>query len=286
MQTPVVILGGDERSAALFRLLERQNRPVLRLNAPGDSDETRRTVREGETIVLPIPAIKGGCLWGGEAKTPWKDVFSLFDSTQTVWGGAFTEEQTAFLDARDVPCFDFLQNETFAQYNAALTAQGALRLLLEHTRGYLPEQRILITGYGRVGKALSRVLRALGCDCFAAARSALQRQEAVLSGCKALSPDDLSRVAFLFDVICNTVPARLFSFDTLRVLRPGCLFLELASAPFGADPDDCVKAGVTRLAGGGLPGRYTPDAAAAAMLRCIDSEREVIPWIDPSSATR
>ena len=286
MQTPVLILGGDERSAALFRLLERQNRPVLRVSTPEDSEETRRAVRESETIVLPVPATKDGFLWGKEAKASWKDVFSLFDSTQTVWGGAFTKEQTAFLESRAVACFDFLKDETFAQYNAALTAQGALRLLLEHTRGYLPEQRVLITGYGRVGKALSRVLRTLGCDCFVAARSALQRQEAVLSGCKALSPYDLSRVAFLFDIVCNTVPARLFSLDTLRVLRPGCLFLELASSPFGADPVDCKKAGVTRLSGGGLPGRFTPDAAAGAMLRCIDSEREVIPWIDPSSATR
>lgn len=286
MQTPVLILGSDERSAALFRLLERQNRPVLRVSAPDDCEEIRRAVRESETIVLPIPATKDGSLLDGEAKTPWKEIFPLFDSTQTVWGGAFTSEQNAFFKERAVPCFDFLQNETFALYNAALTAQGALRLLLEHTRGYLPEQRILITGYGRVGKALSRVLRALGCDCFIAARSALQRQEAVLAGCKAHSPDDLSRVAFLFDIICNTVPARLFSLDTLRVLRPGCLFLELASAPFGTDPDDCVKVGVIRIAGGGLPGRFTPDAAAGAMLRCIDSEREVIPWIDPSSATR
>ena len=286
MFSPVLILCGDARQDALFRLLERQSRPVRRLAATKDREETRRAVRDAVTLVLPTPTVRGESLSGDAAATPWQSVFSLFDSTQRVFGGAFTKEQTAFLEERAVPCFDFLQNEAFAQYNAALTAQGALRLLLEHTRGYLPEQRVLITGYGRVGKALARVLTVLGCDCFVAARSVLQRQEAVLSGCKALSVDDLPRVSFLFDIICNTVPARLFSSDTLRVLRPGCLFLELASAPFGADPAHCAKANVTRLFGGGLPGRFTPDAAAAAMLRCIDSEREVIPWTDPSSATR
>ena len=108
----------------------------------------------------------------------------------------------------------------------------------------------------------------------------------MLSGCKALAPEAIPRTAFLFDVICNTVPARLFFKETLRVLRPGCLFLELASAPFGADPQDFAGLPLTYLPCGGLPGRFCPAAAAAAMLRCIDSDREVIPWIDPLSATR
>ncbi len=286
MFAPVLILCGDDRSVRLYRLLERQNRPVFRLTAVNDSEETRRAVRESETVVLPLPAVRGGCLSGDAAATPWQTVFSWFNSAQRVFGGAFTKEQTAFLEARAVPCFDFLRDESFARYNAALTAQGALRLLLEHTEAYLPAQRVLITGYGRVGKALARVLTSLGCDCFVAARSALQKQEAVLAGCKALSPAEIARTAFLFDVICNTVPANLFSKETLRVLRPGCLFLELASAPFGADPQDFAGLPLTYLAGGGLPGRYCPAAAAAAMLRCIDSDREVIPWIDPLSATR
>ena len=67
MQTPVLILGGDERSAALFRLLERQNRPVFRVSLPADSDEIRRAVRESETIVLPVPAVRNGCLSGDTA---------------------------------------------------------------------------------------------------------------------------------------------------------------------------------------------------------------------------
>ena len=38
-----------------------------------------------------------------------------------------------------------------------------------------------------------------------------------------------------YDLILNTVPARILEEETLRDLKPGCLVLDLASKPGGAD---------------------------------------------------
>lgn len=275
MEQPILILCGDRRLDALCALLQNERLPALRLCDTTDAD----AVRAARTLVLPVPAVKNGCLFGDAARTPWRQVFALFSPRQRVFGG-FSNEQLAFLRQRDIPCFSFLRNEAFTQYNARLTAQGALRLLLEHTEDDLTRQQILITGFGRVAQALASLLVSVGCRCVVAARSDSQRAAAVRRGCEAAPLTALSAVLPKADFICNTVPAPLFSPDLLRQCKKGGAFLELASAPLGAQKEDCLAAGLSYIDGGSLPGRFTPLAAARAMLR------EVISWTDPSSAMR
>lgn len=279
MEQPILILCGDARLDALCALLRKQSRPTLRLHDTADAD----AIRSAGAIVLPVPAVKNGCLFGDTAKTPWQCVFALFSPAQQVCGG-FSEEQLGFMNTHGVPCFSFLRDEAFTQYNARLTAQGALRLLLEHTAEDLREQRILITGFGRVASALAALLAPLGCRCLVAARSASQRTGAVSLGCEAIALTQLSGELPSVDMICNTVPAPLFPPALLQRCKRGGIYLELASAPFGAQKEDCLAAGLLCIDGGGLPGRFTPKAAASAMLRAL--EREVIPWTDPSSVMR
>ena len=282
MEQPILILCGDARLDALCALLREAGRPALRLN----DTACEGTVRAAKTVVLPLPAVRDGCLSGDEAKTPWTRVFALFSPAQHIFGGGFNAEQAAFLNERTIPFFDFLRDEGFAQYNAKLTAQGALRLLLTQMEDDLSKQRVLITGFGRVGKAVATLLTAIGCRCLVAARSERQRNEAAASGCKAIALAKLADALPAADVVCNTVPAPLFSAELLQRCKKGGVFLELASAPFGASKEDCLAAGLRYPDGRGLPGRFTPLAAARAMLRAIDEAREVIPWTDPLSGMR
>ncbi len=275
MDNTILILCGDRRQDALCTLLREQNRPARRLPGTADTDAIQRAA----LLVLPVPAVKNGCLTGDEAKAPWRRVFALFSPAQRVIGG-FSKEQSAALAQNGIPFFNFFGSESFLNRNARLTAQGALRLLLQHTEDELAKQRILITGFGRVAKALSSLLTSVGCRCLVAARSEAQREQAVCLGCEATPIPALAAALPTADVICNTVPAPLFSPGLLQQCKKGGLFLELASAPFGAQKEDCLSAGLQHLDGGGLPGRFAPAAAAKAMLR------EVIPWTDPSSAMR
>ena len=279
MDDTILILCGDRRLDALCALLRAERRPALRV--PEFADPA--AIEAARTVVLPVPAVKNGVLPGDAAKTPWQRVFALFSPRQQIFGG-LAEEQLAFLKQRGVPCFSFLRDGAFTQDNARLTAQGALRLLLEHTEDELAKQRILITGFGRVASALAALLTRIGCRCTIAARSEAQRGRAVQLGCGAVDFQELPAVLPSIDMICSTVPAPVFSPALLQRCKKGGLYLELASAPFGAQREDCLSAGLQHLDGGGLPGRFTPHAAAKAMLRVL--EREVIPWTDPSSVMR
>lgn len=269
MEKSILVLCGDARSDALFALLQQQGSPARRqrTTAGPRADET---IRQAETIVLPTPVTRGSALTGDSAGTPWEAVFSRFDTATRIFGGSFLPAQRALLQTSGIEAVDFLEDECFVRYNAALTAQGALRMLLEETQTLLVGKRVLVTGFGRVGKAVTRLLCAVGCRCFAAARSPLQRREALLLGCEAGTINALDETLPVFDIICNTVPAPLFSAQSLSRCKPGCVYLELASAPFGAKKEACAAAGLRHLDGKGLPGRFLPLSAAEGMLWCLN----------------
>ena len=267
MEPHTLILCGDARLDALYRLLCETGRPALRQL---DTTDTA-AIQAAATIVLPTPAVKNGRLLGDRAKAPWQRVFALFSPRQRLFGGGFSAEQTACFTGENIPFFDFLRDEGFTQYNARLTAQGALRLLLEATQDDLATQTAVITGFGRVANALAALLAGVGCRCVVATRSAAQRADAAGRGLQAIALPQLFEALGTADMVCNTVPAPLFSPGLLAQCKKGGVYLELASAPFGAQKEACLAAGLRYLDGGGLPGRFCPAAAAKAMLRRMDA---------------
>lgn len=271
MKETILILGGDARNERLCRLMETDGRPVRHLPALPDGDALRTAIEQAGILVLPTPVSRGETITGDRSQTPWQTVFPLFSPRQHVFGGGFSTAQRASLQARAVMFTDFLDCAQFVRYNAALTAQGALRLLLENTAQYLPQQRVLIAGYGNVGQETARWLCGVGCRCTVAARRDTQRTAAKTAGCGAIAPDEAKRAVGQFDVLINTIPAIWLNAKSLSGAKPGGVYLELASAPFGAEKEAVDRHGMCYIDGKGLPGRFCPLAAAEAMKHCIDA---------------
>ena len=75
----------------------------------------------------------------------------------------------------------------------------------------------------------------------------------------------LGSAAFTANVIFNTVPARVMGEDVLAMVGRGALVMELASAPYGVDIAAAKRLGVHVEVEGGIPGRYAPLEAGAAL---------------------
>ena len=71
--------------------------------------------------------------------------------------------------------------------------------------------------------------------------------------------------------LINTIPERWLGENSLSGSKPGGVYLELASTPFGAEKDTVEQHGICYLDGKGLPGRFCPQAAAEAMKLCMDA---------------
>ena len=272
MEHDFVLLAGDARQRALLKLLQSRGESAVHLSSCRSADLLRSEISAAKTVVLPVAMSRDGVHLrsSGEECLLLSDVFAALKNGQRVFGGGFSAEQLQQAETRGARAFDFLKDEAFALKNAALTAQGALRLMLENLSVSLQGLPVLITGFGRIGKATGALLKNTGCRVSVAARSEIQRTEASLSGLNALPLSLLKQALHAAAVIVNTVPAPLFGFEELQHCKENAIFLELASAPFGAKEGDVRAFGLHYLPGGGLPGRFCPDACAEAMLSVID----------------
>ncbi len=164
---------------------------------------------------------------------------------------------------------DIMLRQDFAVGNAAITAEGALGLLISGSDKTLWRRKALVLGWGRIGSILAQRLRAMGADVYAAARKSRDRAMARAMGCHGLGFDELEGRVADFDYIINTIPARVLSDAALCCVRDDALLLELASQPGGFDRNLAENIGIRTIYAPGLPGKCAPYGAAELMREAI-----------------
>lgn len=100
---------------------------------------------------------------------PLADILDAAEPGALICGGMLDPAE-ALLQARGISFYDYAKDEALLLQNAELTAEAALALLLERLPGPLAGSRILLCGFGRIGKLLARKLKALGADVTVSAR--------------------------------------------------------------------------------------------------------------------
>lgn len=250
------VIGGDTRMAMLTKMLK--NRYTCR-HFTFDGGKLPEGIA-AKTAVLPVPCSFDGIRLNCTANAvPLSDIIPLIDA-DTVFGGRIPDTIKAELTAKGARVHDLLEDEALLIKNARLTAEGALGIIIGETERTVLGMRILILGYGRVGRALARVLRPLGADVLAAARDPAQLADAECDGCIPIPLAEVRSVLREAQVICNTAPARLLEADALAVLPTDALFIELASGGFNAKTT--ADTGVRFINAQGLPGKTAPESAA------------------------
>lgn len=147
---------------------------------------------------------------------------------------------------------DLLRDPDYLSINAAITADCALRIAAKEMKVVFFHCPVLVLGWGRIGKCLGQLLKALGADVTIAAR-----KEADIAMIQALGyqGSNIHRLKPLlpgFRVIFNTVPDMILnSQDTAAI--PDCIKIDLASTP-GIQGEDVIWAR-------GLPGVYAPESS-------------------------
>ena len=130
---------------------------------------------------------------------------------------------------------NYLRQETLSIANAVPTAEGALQMIMEKTVQTIAGSRVLILGYGRIGKVLAAQLHALGAAVTVAARRETDRVWAELAGCSAKCMQSALANLSAYDVILNTAPVLLLDREVLQTVREDALVIDLASRPGGVD---------------------------------------------------
>ena len=273
------VIGGDKRTehlaAQLLRDGHRLRSFALERAAlpPAISRESclQSCVYGTDCVLLPLPAERGGRLHAplSAEELGMPALIEALWPGQLLIGGALREETVTAALRGGLRVADLLRQPALAVGNAALTAEGAIGRLIEHSERALWSGRALVLGWGRIGRILALRLSALGAAVTVAARSARDRAMAEALGCAAADYAGLDGILGDFDFIVNTVPARVLTEGMLCLIRPDALLLELASPPGGFDRTLAQNIGLHAVAAPGLPGETAPEAAALLLRQAV-----------------
>lgn len=171
------------------------------------------------------------------------------------------EDKIVFVGMGDYEkTYDYYKNENFVMKNAFLTAEGALTLAGEKTDFALYRSRVLISGFGRIGKALLSCLKGYGADITVCSRSEISESEALFLGAKHIHFEELTNKND-FDIVFNTVPHMIFTEKELKALKHNAVIIDLASFPGGVDTLVSHSLGLRVVDGRGIPQRYCQKTA-------------------------
>ena len=211
-----------------------------------------------DIAVLPVRPITDGCL-----NTPFsqerieiRELLRMLSDKPIFTGCA---EQLKPYSSGEI--YDYTIDEGFLYRNAELTAEGALGILLNDYEGSVFDAKILITGFGRIGKMLTRMLSALGADVTVAARKASDR--ALISLCGSTAIDYPCVDHGDYDIVINTVPALIIDKCAVDRMKEEVFLIDLASMPGGIDFKRAEGKGLTCIHALSLPGKTAPLAAGA-----------------------
>lgn len=259
------IIGGDDRSVRLCRLLRGDGHEVqpyaLEKALPGCAATAAEALAGADCIVLPLPCVRGGRL-NAPLSAREHDAGDILRRAKpgTVVCAGLAQDIRPLCGGLGLRLFDYFAREDFAVANALLTAEGCIGLMLSESERALSRARVLVCGFGRIGKLLAPRLLALGARVTVAARSPAALALARAMGCEVLrlGADALDGG---FDFAVNTVPSPIFGQAELERLRPACLY-ELASPPYGFDFDAARRLGLKLTPAPGLPSKCAPESAA------------------------
>lgn len=227
--------------------------------------------QEGWSVVGPLQA-EQAAIWA--LPMPLRaDRPGLAESLQQarpgtlVLGGCIAPDVYRLPRAEGVELVDYYSSE-LAEKNAIPTAEGCIALLMAHSGRTLWKQRILITGFGRVARALAVRLVALGAEVIVAARDPAQRALAAGRGCRTVPLEALD-LPMNCSVVVNTVPALLLGKTQLAALPLNSLVVDLASKPGGTDFAAAKRMGHTAIHALALPGQCAPETAGQFLAEAI-----------------
>lgn len=167
-------------------------------------------------------------------------------------------------------CINLLDDEEYLARNARITAHCAIKRAQSQLRVTWDDCPVLILGWGRIGKCLGQLLKALGADVVIAARSPSHRAMLKALGYEAECMNLPAYILGRFRVIFNTIPAPILSAEDLAHCRPTCIKIDLASVRALPGEDIMIARG--------LPGSDAPESSGRLIARTIlrlDTSKEV-----------
>lgn len=211
-------------------------------------------------VVFALPCMKSSEV-NCEYPVTLNEIFSLVKKGGYIFSAMSDDLFNAEIKRWSLENFDYYEREELIILNAGLTAEGVLEIVLSASDVSMNNLNILVTGYGRTGQAISEILSRNLVSVTVAARKETDRVKGKMKKMKTISFDEIEKHAEIYDFVINTVPTLVIDKNLLEKFRNNCVFVEVASRPYGIDISYAKSHNKKLIIASSLPGKYVPRSA-------------------------
>lgn len=278
----ISMIGGDLRIVRLAELYSKEGNKVYtygleeyfnknKNNNVIICSNEKEAVDKSEIIVSGVPISKDGI----HISAPYSkkeinldDVKKLLNNKVFVAGNIPTEFYN-----ESIKNIDLLKIEELTILNAIPTAEGTIKIIIEQMEQTIHESKILICGYGRIGKILCKRLSSFGANIYCAARRDSDLAWIREAGYFPVRYSEIKKYAAAIDVVINTVPVTILK-EELKSFKNDVLIIDVASNPGGIDKEKAKDLKLKVITALGIPGKEMPISAASYIKEIIDKTRK------------
>lgn len=232
------------------------------------SEQSLRHVERADCVILPLPVSTDGETLNAphwQLEQPLAPIFQLLHGVRFICGGRLSPAVSALAHEHGLNIHDYFAREELAIANAVPTAEGAIQLAMEQLPITIHNSRVLVLGFGRVGRITAERFAALGAKVSVAARKYDQLAWAQAAGFGCEQIGHLAGWLCGYDLVINTIPSTVLGEVELADLKRDCLIIDLASKPGGVDLQAAGRLHLNVIWALSLPGKVAPSTAGAAI---------------------
>lgn len=274
------LLGGDLRLVKLALMLEKEKKQVHIIGLEKAKElenvfnikiykDLKQALENVDVIISSIPFSRDGLTINmplSDNKIKIDDLMDLIKEKTLIAG---TVSNDIYEKYRDVKIIDIMKNEKLAILNTIATAEGAIKEIIQNTQINIHGSKIMILGFGRVGKTLTKKLEGLSAKVTVVSKEDEELAWAEAFGYRNIKLDKIINEIQEYDIIINTIPHIIIDRQILEKVNKNALLLDLASDDGGIDKNTAKEYKLNLITALGIPGKIAPIATAKILKEVI-----------------
>ncbi len=269
MKHKIAIIGGDLRIIKLAEMLAKDGNEIYTFginNVEGtiQCENIKKALQNVEIVIGPIPFSSNGTTINMPFSDKSLSIRELMHAVNAkiLIAGGIAPEVYELANDEYIEIIDIMKREELAVLNTIATAEGTIQVAIENTNKILHGSKVLILGFGRIGKVLARKLSGLSVQVTCAARKDEDLAWIEAYGHKSTNINNIGENLKQYDIIINTVPHMVLTEERLQYVKKDALLIDLASNPGGIDKKIVKDLNLKFVWALSLPGKVAPTTSA------------------------